>query len=81
MGGDQDVYPSYLERLSTLITKNIVSKDFRIRAKYGWVARHYMDTVNMMQKVPIDSPFRIENPGLVEFIGQLPRFDVPGALD
>lgn len=81
LGGDVDQYPDYMTTLSDMIAKHVKSADFGIRAKYGWVCRHYMDVVKLAQSVPADSPFRVESPGVLETIENLPTFDVPGRID
>jgi hypothetical protein len=78
-GGDNDLYPRYLSRLSQLISQHIDADDMTIRSKYGWVARHYMNTKSQIEGLPHDHPFRLENPGYAEQIGELPSFRIPGA--
>jgi hypothetical protein len=75
-GGDNDLYPRYLTTISRLLSQHINSSDLTIRAKYGWVARHYMKVKLELERLPDDHPFRRENPGYVEQISKLPSFPV-----
>ena len=80
-GGDNASYPAYLSAIAKLISENIFSGNPAIASKYGWVARHYMETKSQIERLDEHHPFNIENPGYVEKIRKLPSFPAPGEVE
>lgn len=66
LGGNIKEYQKYLNTIADLIQNGLKSPDITVKAKYGWMARHYMQTKRSIEETPLDSRFRSENPDYIE---------------
>lgn len=80
LGMEPTDYPEYLLKISNLLRKYMDSSDLSIKAKYGWIARHYMEAKQMLDNLPSDHPFRGENPEILGYVSQLPSYPIPDEI-
>lgn len=73
-GGDDDLYPEYLGKIGTLIADGLKHSDPRVRSKYVWMHRYYLDAITLVENLPGDHPYRLDNPENCSAIEGLPKF-------
>ena len=71
-GLDNEGYPEYLARLSSLIEKGLTHKDPRVLEKYLWLHPRYVSVLNRFKSLPADHPYRRESWENCEAIETLP---------
>ncbi len=74
IGADSDDYPRYLNIISELVRNGLNHAIPSVQEKFLWLHRHYMAAIKVFEETPGDHPFRIENPGVCEYILSLPGF-------
>jgi hypothetical protein len=72
-GADDEGYPDYLATLCRLLRSGLAHSDPRVAEKYLWLHPRYLAAVDLVRSLPLDSPYRLHNPGNCEAIESLPR--------
>lgn len=72
-GGDQDLYPDYLDSLRKHLVEGLGHSELSVRAKYVWLHRQYLAAVEQVEALPRDHPFRVNEPELYDAILSLPK--------
>lgn len=75
VGGEDEMYPGYLLKISRLIETGLLHPEEKVREKYLWMRRHYLAAINLFEEMPMDDPYRVENEEICDAIIGLPRFD------
>lgn len=72
--GEPEFYPSYLQKVSEIIQKLIVSANPSILEKTLWLLRQYSQSRKLFANLPSGNNFRIENSEICDDISSLPTF-------
>lgn len=73
-GAENEDYPEYLSRLSTMIKTGLAHDDVRVVEKYLWLYPRYVEVLKGFAEMPSDHPYRAQNWECCEAIGTLPTF-------
>lgn len=72
-GGDNDLYPEYLEKLGGLVEVGLKHDIPRVVEKYLWLHDRYVNAIDLIAELPANHSYRIENPELCMAIESLPK--------
>jgi hypothetical protein len=72
-GAQDELYPNYLAQISRLLRMGLAHADPRVAEKYLWLYPRYVDALDLIARLPADSPYRVENPENCVAIAALPR--------
>ena len=78
-GGDNELYPAYLEKLSKLVEAGLKHQSVRVLPCYLWLHRQYIDARDGIANLPADHAYRLQDPEVCNDIASLPRLDVLAA--
>lgn len=72
MGGDDDMYGDYLEKLSRILRRGLAVKAPDVRLKYGWLYEKYAAAVRFITSLPPEDSWVRQNFEMYEGIKELP---------
>lgn len=72
-GGDNDLYPEYLEKVSRLVEVGLKHHIPGVVEKYLWLHDRYVKAIDLIAKLKVRDPYRIENPEFCMAIESLPK--------
>jgi hypothetical protein len=61
-GGEDKLYPHYLERIGAIVERGLKHPDERVRKKYSWLRKKYVAAVDVVAGLPSGHPYRLQNP-------------------
>lgn len=75
VGIDNYEYPSYLDDLLKIIRIGFENNNAAVLEKYVWLHERYISAIEFFAKIPVNAPYRIENPEVCKSIESFPRLD------
>lgn len=72
-GGDDDLYPEYLQAIGRLIKEGLAKPDLRVVKKYLWLHKQFVAAIVNVETIPSDGAYRIENWEACAAIESLPK--------
>lgn len=72
-GGDNDLYPEYLEKVGRLVEAGLGHDIPSVAKKYLWLHDRYVKAIDLIVGLPAKHPYRIESPELCMVIESLPK--------
>ncbi len=73
-GAEDEDYPEYLGRLSSMIETGLAHRDVRVVEKYLWLYPRYVEVLKGFADLPSDHPYRAQSWECCEAIAALPTF-------
>ncbi|MBD3833021.1 MAG: hypothetical protein IE910_06710 [Brevundimonas sp.] len=78
-GGDNDLYPAYLEKISELVEAGLNHQSVRVLPCYLWLHTQYLEARDGIANLPKDHPYRLQDPEICDNVASLPRLDALAA--
>ncbi|MEH6744754.1 hypothetical protein [Hyphomonas sp.] len=62
VGHEPDLHPGYLASIKNLIECGLTHSDPKVAGRYVWLQRQLRAAIEQVKNLPIDHPYRVENP-------------------
>lgn len=78
-GVEADIYPEYLRGIGRILADGLAHPELAVRAKYVWLHRLYLAEIEQVESLPVDHPFRVKEPEILQGIVLLPKLAATAA--